>query len=532
MAESPRSAAQSVDQISLPTVATTPLDHSYLQHHAHNHLQPFHPASLPHHQHEPKPDPYLVTWADASVDADPDNPLGWSTVHKWSNVAMVSAASFCVTCTSSVISNAYQGITDEFHVAKEPAILGLSLFVAGLGFGPLFLAPLSEFYGRRPIYLWSYSAFFLLGFPVSFANNLAVFLVFRFLTGFCGSAFLSVAGGTVSDVFERHNVFLPMAVYTISPFIGPVAGPIISGFINQNTDWRWTFWFINIWSGCTLFALVLLAPETFAPIILTKRARKLRKQTGNEKLYAAHERSIGRKSITRTIFASCTKPFMLLVHEYMLTLLCIWSALLLGILYLLFIAFPIVFRQHGFNLQEIGLSFLGLGMGQVVALGTMPYWARRYAAASRASPDGKAPPEARLPVGMVGAVLMPIGMLWFAFTSYASVHWIVPILAGIPIGTAIGYIYTATFTFIVDAYRPVAASAMAANSAVRSSWAFAFPLFSGQMYKAMGVVGASAFLAGLNILMVPLPFVFYKYGARIRARSRFTNHEGGAKPPS
>lgn len=105
-------------------------------------------------------------------------------------------------------------------MSEEVAILGLSLYVAGLGVGPILLSPLSEFFGRRPVYLVSFGAFCLLGLPVSFANHFSVFAIFRFLTGFMGSAFLSIAGGTVADLFAPRDAFLPMAVYTLSPFLG------------------------------------------------------------------------------------------------------------------------------------------------------------------------------------------------------------------------------------------------------------------------------------------------------------------------
>jgi predicted MFS family arabinose efflux permease len=83
----------------------------------------------------------------------------------------------------------------QFHVSSPITILGISLFVAGLGLGPLILGPLSEFHGRNKVYWTSYAAFVLLNFPVAFAPNMPVHLVFRFITGFSGAAFLSVAGG-------------------------------------------------------------------------------------------------------------------------------------------------------------------------------------------------------------------------------------------------------------------------------------------------------------------------------------------------
>ena len=108
-------------------------------------------------------------------------------------------------------------------------------------------------------------------------------------------------------------------------------------------------------------------------------------------------------------------------------------------------------------------------------------------------------------MGQVGGVLIPIGLFWIAFTSYPSVHWIVPIIGSIPLGTGICYAFTSTFTYLVTAYRPIAASVLASNSFLRSSFACAFPLFTSAMYDALGTAGATALLAGLATLFAPLP---------------------------
>lgn len=129
----------------------------------------------------------------------------------------------------------------------------------------------------------------------------------------------------------------------------------------------------------------------------------------------------------------------------------------------------------------------------------------------------------RLPMCMVGAFCTVIGLFGFAFTSYPHVHWIAPIIFSVPFGAGVLWIYTAIFSYTGSTWHAVAASAMGANSLVRSGFAAAFPLFASQMYEAMGTVGASAFIAALNVLLIPVPFVLYKYGARIRAKSRFTH---------
>ena len=169
--------------------------------------------------------------------SDPMNPRSFSKIRKWMIVLIVSAGSTCVTCASSMYTLTYSQIRAEFHVSRLVATLGLSLFVVGLGLGPMILGPLSEFYGRRPIYIISFGFFMIWLIPCAVAKNIETELVSRFMDGFAGSAFLSVAGGTVGDMFVRNELQAPMMIFTASPFIGPPVGPMIAGFINQYTNW-------------------------------------------------------------------------------------------------------------------------------------------------------------------------------------------------------------------------------------------------------------------------------------------------------
>ncbi|KAG1831698.1 major facilitator superfamily domain-containing protein [Suillus subluteus] len=430
--------------------------------------------------------------ASQSVECDPhlvflepeDNPQNMSSFRRWLAVLIISSASLCAAFTE-------QGVAETFHVSQEVTVLGISLFVVGLGSGPLLVGPLSEVYGRNIVYQISYALFFIFTFPVVFAPNIAVFLVFRLITGFCGSAFLSVAGGSVSDMFPNSSIASPMAVYTISPFIGPVAGP--------HLYWEWTYRVQLCWIFVEFLMLLLFVPETYVPVILKKKARRLRKSTGDAKFYAPLDRREG--TLTSAILVSCYKPFQLLIFDRMALLLDSWNALILGILYLAFQAFPIIFENiHGFNMQDTGLALY---------------------ARETAKHNGNPPPEMRLIMGQVGAILVPVGLFWLAFTTYPQVHWIAPIIASVPFGSGIYFVFTSTFTYLVTAYRPIAASAMASNSALRSAFAAAFPLFAGAMYNRLGTVGATALLAGLSTIMAPLPFIFYRIGARLRKNSRF-----------
>ncbi|KAF9531277.1 major facilitator superfamily domain-containing protein [Crepidotus variabilis] len=461
-------------------------------------------------------DPFAVYLEDSEL------PQSLSTLRKWVTVIVVSAGALCVTCASSMAASTEDSISREFTVAKIVTILSISLFVIGLGIGPLIVGPLSEVYGRNIVYQVSYATFFAFTFPVAFAPNISVHLIFRFITGFCGSAFLSVAGGSVGDLFSDANVAGPMAVYTMSPFIGPVLGPLISGFINQNASWRWTYYVLLIWSFCELVALIVLVPETYLPLLLKMKSAKLRQSTGDSRYWVPldHEN----KDLRKAIIISCCKPFQLVLFDRMALLLDLWTSLILGILYLAFQAFPIIFMtKHQFNMQETGLTFLGIGLGMVIGVSSQPLWNRAYKKRASSS-GGKLPPEDLLLMGEVGAILIPLGLIWLAFTTYKGVPWIIPIIASIPFGTGTFFVFTSTFTYLVVAYRPIAASAMAANSALRSSFAAAFPLFAGAMYHRLGTVGATALLAGLTAIMAPLPFIFRRIGADLRRKSRFAAH--------
>jgi hypothetical protein len=94
-------------------------------------------------------------------------------------------------------------------------------------------------------------------------------------------------------------------------------------------------------------------------------------------------------------------------------------------------------NNHDFPLQYVGLTFIGLMVGQIGGIiisrpivAALTTWFMK----GKNLEEELKKPEFRLIPGMLGAILAPIGMFWFAFTGYSSVPWIVPILAGIPFG--------------------------------------------------------------------------------------------------
>jgi len=199
------------------------------------------------------------------------------------------------------------------------------------------------------------------------------------------------------------------------------------------------------------------------------------------------------------------------------------------VLYLFFGAFNIVFMDnHGFNLWQVGVSFTGLLVGLLIGIASDPWWHKNYVRLvkqreAQGGEPGGTEPEYRLPPAIFGAILVPIGLFFFGWTTYPSVHWIVPIIGSGIFGTGVVLVFSGIFTFLVDAYPLYAASALAANSFARSSFAAAFPLFGNQMYEKLGYQWATSLLAFLTVAMAPFPYIFFRYGKRIREGSKFAS---------
>jgi hypothetical protein len=197
---------------------------------------------------------------------------------------------------------------------------------------------------------------------------------------------------------------------------------------------HWTFYFMLVWTGTALAFMTLFVPETYRPVLLLRKAEKLRKDTGDNR-YHVGSGLVPKKSMLVTILWSLLRPLEMLLLEPMCLNLCLHSSLLLGTLYLFFGAFSLIFAaNHGFNLWQVGLTFLGLAIGILFGITTTPYWQKSYERMvdrrkTEIAEDGKPEPEFRLPQVIVGSMLAPVGLFWFAFTTYKSVHWIVPIIA-------------------------------------------------------------------------------------------------------
>lgn len=275
-----------------------------------------------------------------------------------------------------------------------------------------------------------------------------------------------------------------------------------------------------IFSGLIWMIGSLIVPETYAPLLLRKRAQRLSQITG--KVYCSKlDLERGEVSIKDAFGAALLRPWILLFAEPIVLLLSIYMAIVYGTLYMLFGAYPIVFQEiRGWNEGVGSLPFLGVMTGMMIAVAANMWDNKRYVRVSKQH-HGFAPPETRLVPTMVGGFAVPIGLFWFAWTNGTNVHWIVSIIASAPFGFGMVLVFLSIMTYLVDAYTIYAASVLAANSVIRSCFGAGFPLFTTYMYHNLGIHWASCIPAFLAVACMPFPFLFYRYGPQIRRRCKY-----------
>ncbi|KAH7095935.1 major facilitator superfamily domain-containing protein [Paraphoma chrysanthemicola] len=463
-------------------------------------------------------DPYVVEW----IENDPRNPMTWPKTKKWIMAIAVANSVLVVSFCSSAFSGGIQQIMVEFSVSQEVVTLGVSLFVLGFALGPLLWAPFSELYGRQIVFFGTYIAFTAFNAGAAGAPNIWGLLILRFFAAAFGSSPLTNAGGVIADLFTANERGLAMSIFSAAPFMGPVLGPIIGGFLGMTEGWRWVNGLMAIWAGVLLVVVACLVPETYPPVLLRKRAEKLSKLSG--KVYRSRtDIEQGKVTLSEAYATGLKRPWILLFTEPIVLLLSLYHAIIYGILYMLFGAFPIVYRiGRGWNEGISGLPFVAVAIGVLLAIAYVIIFDNKmYMKKVKASGLGYATPEARLPMCIVGGIALPVGLFWFAWTNSPSIHWSVSVIAAIPFGFGMVLIFLSIMNYLIDSYTIFAASVLAGNGIIRSVFGAAFPLFTSQMYARLGIHWASSIPAFLAVACIPLPFLFYKYGASIRKKCKY-----------
>jgi multidrug resistance protein len=385
--------------------------------------------------------------------------------------------------------------------------------------GPMAFAPLSEVLGRRLIYGTTLLLAVIFIIPCAVATNIQTLLVCRAIDGIAFSAPMTLVGGTLADMWRTEERGVPMAAFSAAPFIGPAIGPLVGGFLSDAVGWRWLYWIQLILAFVVWVLITFTVPETYAPTILAARAKKLRDSTGcNDHVT---EQDLDLRPFSERLGIFLVRPFQLLFGEPIVFLISLYMSVLYGLLYMFFVAFPIVYQEgKGYTAGITGLMFIPLAIGVLCSAAFAPLVNKHYLSLC-AKHNGSPPAEVRLIPMMASCWLIPIGLFIFAWSSYPHLSWVGPAFGGWPVGFGFIFLYNSANNYLVDSYQHQAASALAAKTCLRSFWGASTVLFTTQMYHRLGYQWASSLLAFIALACCAIPYLFYFYGASIRKRSRF-----------
>lgn len=456
-------------------------------------------------------DPELVTW---DGDDDPKNPRNWSKAQKCLQTFIIAIYTFISPMSSTMCSPAIHRIAP--HVGLYSSFLqsfSISFMVLAWALGPLLIAPLSESprIGRAPVLQVSIWIAFAFNMGCAWAPNAAAFCIFRFLGGLGGCSPLNVGAGCLADYWADDERSVAIGFYSLAPSLGPVIAPVISSFIaDYADDYRWVFWVLCILNfAVAVFGSIFLR-ESYAPKILSDKAKKIRKETQNDHFHTIYDLSeVKGQYKWEKWLDNLTRPLILLTTNILVLLLGLFMLLVYGLMYLMIVTFPGVFQGvYGWRLSISGLAYLSMGVGFLLGVIFWTWAVNKIYLHKSAQNGGVGKAEYRLPCLIAAGVGVPVGQIWYGFSAAHQVHWIMPCIGAAIFAFFLTAVFAAVQQFLIQMNNRYAALSIAAAAVFRSLFGFAFPLFANQMYAGLGYDWGS-FLFAMICLAAGVPFPLY-----------------------
>ncbi|KAG1727551.1 MFS polyamine transporter [Suillus paluster] len=476
----------------------------------------------------------IVDWDGPN---DSQNPKNWSANRKWAATLIVASFSFMSPVSSSMIAPATGQVASTFGIDNDAInALTTSIFVLAYAFGPLFVGPMSEIYGRSRVLQLSNLWYLAWNLACGFAQTESQLLAFRFLAGLGGSAPLSIGGGVLGDCWRPEERGRALALYSLAPMLGAGIGPLTGAWIAERSTWRWVFWSTSIIDAAVQILGVFLLQETYAPLLLERKAERIRRSMDAEKAPYREIRTVfdGQDRSWQTIMGKAlVRPFALFFREPIVQILGVYMAYLYGTHYrksflfsstsVFLTTIPSIFQ--GVYQQPVGIAglhYIALGAGLMVAAQVNARTLDKVYVYFKNKNGGVGKPEFRLLAMFPGTLLLPIGCLIAGWTAQARTHWIFPDIGILLVGAGSFISFQCIQAYVVDCFTLHAASALAAVCCLRSLAGFGFPLFAPAMYGALGFGKGDTILAAVAIVIgCPAPWIFWYYGERIRNGSRY-----------
>ncbi|PWN95356.1 MFS general substrate transporter [Tilletiopsis washingtonensis] len=469
-------------------------------------------------------DPTLVTW---DGDNDPENPRNWPSRKKWIVTVLISLSTFASNFGIANMAPALGLISQDYHMTTSVERgLVIALYVLAFAVAPLVYAPFSEIFGRKTVLMFGLCLYLAFNTACAFAPSYEVLAVFRFFAGFGASAPLAVGGGLLTDVWPPEQRATAMAVFSLAPQMGPVLGPIMGGWITELlVAWKDIVYISSGLIAALLIAFIPFVKETYGPFILARRAARRRKEESNPELSTVFERKA--ETLRIKLVKGMVVPFVLLFREPLLQILVLYVGVLFAVFYLQKTTIPAVYgtvykEKPGIaSLHYLAIG-LGLMIGGVIGGRRTDMEFRRLTVKNM----GNAVPEFKLSIMRVFSFFPPVGLMLYSWSADQALPWAVSDLGLFIYAIGMSASVISAQAYLVECYALLAAPALLASVFVRSTMGFSAPLFGEAMYDALGLGGGGSMMAGICFAVgVPTPFLLFRFGPMLRARSTYANHK-------
>ncbi|KAF2785975.1 MFS general substrate transporter [Melanomma pulvis-pyrius CBS 109.77] len=447
-------------------------------------------------------DPNIVVF---DGPGDPEDPQNWPDKYKYLLIGLLSAMQTMVNLGTLMSTPAVPVILQSLGVRNNDfyTVLLVAIWELGEACGTLVVAPMSEYFGRLPVYHAANILFTLWTIASALSQNVQMLIAFRFLTG------LSVASVTldatvVGDMFPVERRGTVQSILGIAPLIGPVFGPTIGGAISESI------------SGTIELGFVFFFRETYKVAILQRKTKRLCKETGNEQLRSAIERPRGFEAFLQK---GLIRPARMICLSPVLVLLAIHVSVIFAYLYILLTTMTAVFeRNYGFSTRSAGFVYIGIGLGMVCGMFCCRYTLDRFVKYRKAKSRTK--PEDRLVPMVAGGVVVPIGLLVYGWTAQMRAHWMLPVVGLAICGFSVATTLISSSSYLVDAFGIYAASAIAAIITLRCVAGVVLPLAGPALFAKLGLGWGTTLLALVALAFIPIPIAMMRMGERIRNSSK------------
>jgi MFS family permease len=486
--------------------------------------------------HDPRKPSRII---DFDPNGDPENPQEWPRPFKWAITLILVFMAFSVTfnCVSVVpIANRIVDDLSDGQSSKYASVLLVTIWELGEAAGPVFIAPLSELFGRYPVLNVCNLLFTGTTIFAALSPSTPLFILARALSGLVVSSNV-LSPAIIGDIFEPDRRGSPMSLAILAPLIGGGIGPAIAGAIAESLGWRWVLYIATILIGTGGVLTLVFFRETYKVAILNRRASRLRDSLSPANSYSystissadTHvdpEDGIAEETSKRgDLLESIIRPFYVFGSSGVLMSISLFGSLGFAHFYNVSTTLPDILQTtYGLSPKATGASLICFSVGSAVSVFICNSFLDRIYIRLRATHDGIGQPEFRLPLAIIGAFTIPFAVALYGWV--AHLHLPLPLLL-FSIGFVGCTLILATLplsAYVVDAFGLYSASAMTGFIVARCLMGTFLPLATTPLVEAFGYGWGFTVLGLVNLSVAPIPLVVMKYGAHWRYKSKYTRH--------